>query len=167
MSAMDSSFTSVTKVSVTELSSGSMALSRESRELATDRLAIGQLLGRLLYRFRIELFTAGGGAGSFLEIRFAHLQVWGNVGIEGIRLTALADKANLGLPACSELVNELQEAGYLERKPDPRDGRAKLIFPTPKGREVLDFAGRLVAELDPRWRQPLPEGAFDSACRAL
>jgi hypothetical protein len=42
-----------------------------------------------------------------------------------------------------------------------------LIFPTPKGREVLDTAGRLVADLEQRWRQHLPTGDFDAACRTL
>lgn len=139
----------------------------KSRALPTDRLAVGQILVRLLHRFRVELFEAGEEEGRFLDLRFAHLHVWGNVGIDGIRLTALADRANLGLPACSELVNELQESGYLERRPDPCDGRAKLIFPTPKGREVLDTAGRFVADLEERWRQRLPKGDFDAACRTF
>jgi DNA-binding MarR family transcriptional regulator len=138
-----------------------------SRGLPSDRLAIGQILVRLLHRFRTELFAEGEKEGRFLDIRFAHLQVWGNVGINGIRLTELADRANLGLPACSELVNELQDAGYLERRPDPSDGRAKLIFPTPKGRQVLAMAGRLVADLEQRWRERLPAGDFDAACRTL
>ena len=135
-----------------------------SSGLATDRLAIGQLLVRLLHRFRTELFTLGESDGRFSDIRFSHMHVWGNVGIDGIRLTELADRANLGLPACSELVDELQEGGYLERRPDPDDGRAKLIFPTPKGREVLDMAGRMVAALEQRWGELLQPGDFDAAC---
>jgi DNA-binding MarR family transcriptional regulator len=138
-----------------------------SSGLATDRLAIGQLLVRLLHRFRTELFTLGESDGRFSDIRFSHMQIWGNIGIDGIRLTELADRANLGLPACSELVDELQEGGYLERRPDPGDGRAKLIFPTPKGREVLDMAGRMVAALEQRWGGLLRPGDFDAACRTL
>jgi DNA-binding MarR family transcriptional regulator len=138
-----------------------------SRGLPTDRLAIGQILGRLLFQFRSELFDSAGADGRFHDIRFPHLQVWGNVGIEGIRLTDLATKAQLSLAACSELVDELQGLGYLERQPDPSDGRAKLIFPTAKGRAVLDAAGKAVAELEQRWREQLPPGAFDRACHAF
>jgi DNA-binding MarR family transcriptional regulator len=136
-----------------------------SSELPSDRLAIGQLLVRLLFHFRTELFAEAGGR--FPDLRYPHLQIWGNVGIDGTRLTTLAERANLGLPACSELVDELQRLGYLERRPDPTDGRAKLIFPTTKGREVLDAAGTAVAELEQRWRQELPPGEFDRACRSL
>lgn len=138
-----------------------------SRGLPSDRLAIGQILVRLLHQFRTELFARAEAGGRFLDIRFPHLQVWGNIGIDGIRLTDLAGKAQLSLAACSELVDELQHLGYLMRRPDPSDGRAKLIFPTAKGREVLDTAGQVVAELEQRWRQKLPPGAFDGACRTL
>jgi DNA-binding MarR family transcriptional regulator len=135
-----------------------------SRTLPDDRLAIGQILGRLLYQFRSELFDAAEADGRFLDIRFPHLQAWGNVGTKGIRLTDLAAKAQLSLAACSELVDELQHLGYLERRPDPSDGRAKLISPTDRGRKVLDAAGRAVADLEQRWREKLPPGTFDRAC---
>jgi DNA-binding MarR family transcriptional regulator len=135
--------------------------------LPTDRLAIGQILVRLLQQFRTELFAGAQADGRFGDIRFPHMHVWGNVGVDGVRLTELARRAQLSLAACSELVDELQELGYLERRRDPTDGRAKLIFPTTRGRTVLDEAGRSVAELEQRWRRELPAGAFDAACRSL
>lgn len=103
----------------------------------------------------------------FADLRFAHNQIWGNVGVDGIRLTELAHKANLSLAACSELVNDLQSLGYLERRADPTDGRAKLIHPTPRGRALLDAAGDRVAQIEAEWRARLPRGEFDRACRAL
>jgi DNA-binding MarR family transcriptional regulator len=136
-------------------------------DLPSDRLAIGQLLVRLLHHFRTELFEAEQAGQRFPGIRFAHLQIWGNVGTDGIRLTALAEHANLSLAACSELVNDLERLGYLERRPDPTDGRAKLIHPTTKGRDLLDEAGREVARLEARWRARLPDGDFDAACRTM
>ena len=135
--------------------------------LPTDRQAIGQLVGRLQQHFRAALFSAPGRDEQFPDIRFPHMQIWGNVGIDGVRLTVLAERANLSLAACSELVNELQEAGYLERRPDPSDGRAKLIYPTAKGRGLLAEAGRVVAEVESHWRTLCAPGEFDRACRTL
>jgi DNA-binding MarR family transcriptional regulator len=134
--------------------------------LPTDRLAIGQILVRLLLAFRTELFEDPDLA-RFDGIRFPHLQIWGNVGIDGIRLTELAHRANLSLAACSELVNELQDLGYLERRADPVDGRAKLIFPTRRGRQLLDEAGRGVARIEAHWRALSAPGVFDAACVTL
>ena len=135
--------------------------------LPEDRLAIGQLLVRLLHQFRAELFDEPGREEQFPGLRFAHLQIWGNVGVDGMRLTELADRANLSLAACSELVNELQDLGYLERSRDPTDGRAKLIFPTRQGRQLLDEAGRAVARIEEHWRARCQPDAFDNACSAL
>ena len=90
-----------------------------------------------------------------------------SAGTPEIRLTDLSNRANLGLAATSELVNELQTLGYLERRPDPTDGRAKLIFPTRRGRLLLHEAGTSVARLEQRWREALPPGAFDAAARTL
>jgi Transcriptional regulators len=135
--------------------------------LPDDRIAIGQLLGRLLHHFRAELFVEPEREERFPDLRVPHLQIWGNVGVDGIRLTELADRANLSLAACSELVNELQGLGYLERRLDPTDGRAKLIFPTPRGRQLLSEAGKAVARIEQQWRAQCKPFAFDSACYTL
>ncbi len=137
-----------------------------STPVPTERLAIGQLLVRLLHEFRADLLSAAAGAG-YPDVRLAHLQIWGNVGIDGIRLTQLADRAQLSLAACSELVDDLQRLGYLERRADPADGRAKLIFPTARGRALLNDAGRRVADLEQRWSRSVGPQQFDQACSTL
>ncbi len=137
-----------------------------SNDLPQDRLAVGQLLGRLLRQFRVELFAPAAAHG-YSDLREPHLQIFGNLGIDGIRLTDLATKAQLSLAATSELVTELEELGYLERRPDARDGRAKLIFPTRRGRRALDDAGDRVAEIEDHWAQTVGPEGFSDACRLL
>ena len=66
-------------------------------------------------------------AAGFADQRFAHNAVFANVPPEGIRLTDLADRAGMTKQAMSELVNDLERLGYLRRRPDPTDGRARLI----------------------------------------
>ena len=51
-------------------------MSPSNPQLPTDRLAIGQLLGRLLYVFSTELFSDERQA-DYPDIRFPHLQIWG------------------------------------------------------------------------------------------
>jgi DNA-binding MarR family transcriptional regulator len=137
-----------------------------ARDLPTDRLAVGQLLVRLLYEFRQELIGPAAEQG-YTDIRLPHLQIFGTVGIDGIRLTDLASRAQLSMATTSELVTELQQLGYLERRPDPADARAKLIFPTPRGRQALDDAGDRVAEIEHRWSTLVGRTRFDQACRTL
>jgi hypothetical protein len=101
-----------------------------SRDLPPDRLAIGQLLVRLVRQFRAELFEPAAGHG-YPDMREPHLHIFGNLGVDGVRLTDLAARAQLSLATASELVSDLQDLGYLERRADGTDKRAKLIFPTP------------------------------------
>jgi DNA-binding MarR family transcriptional regulator len=129
-------------------------------------MAIGQLLVRLLHEFRAELFTAAAERG-YTDLRPPHLQIFGNLRGEGVRLTELANRAQLSLAATSELVNDLQHLGYLERRPDPDDGRAKLIAPTPRGATALADAGDHVAEIEEHWAGLIGTDRFAAACQAL
>ena len=137
-----------------------------SRDLPVDRLAVGQLLVRLLAVFRRDLFTAAQDGG-YADIRQAHLHIFGNVGVSGIRLTQLAANAQLSLATTSELVAELESLGYLERRPDASDGRAKLIFPTLRGRAALNDAGDRVAEIERQWAELLGAARFQRTCQSL
>jgi DNA-binding MarR family transcriptional regulator len=100
-------------------------------------------------------------------MRDAHLHIFGNVGVDGVRLATLAGRAQLSLAACAELVDDLQRKCYLERRRDPADGRAKLIFPTVRGREVLAPAGKRVAEIETAWGDHVGPEEFDNAMRVL
>lgn len=136
-----------------------------SSDLPADRLAVGQLLVHLLRQFRMELFAFARDS-AYADIREAHLQVFGNI-YGGARLTELAGRAQLSLAATSELVNDLEHLGYLERRPDPGDGRAKLIVATERGRAALAEAGDRVAEIEEHWSQLIGPSRFSAACRAL
>ncbi|MBP2452817.1 MarR family winged helix-turn-helix transcriptional regulator [Mycolicibacterium lutetiense] len=137
-----------------------------SRELPSDRQAIGQLLVRLLREFRSELADPRTGA-EFSDIRDPHMQIFGNIRIGGIRLTELAHRAQLSLAATSELVNDLTELGYLTRRPDPADGRAKLIDLTARGNAAMSFAAERVADIEQHWARIVGGRDFDQMCTTM
>ncbi|WP_426228388.1 MarR family winged helix-turn-helix transcriptional regulator [Pseudarthrobacter sp. DSP2-3-2b1] len=137
-----------------------------SRDSQPPRLPVGQLLVRLLSEFRRELLAEAESHG-YGDLRPAHLQITGNIGTKGIRLTALAARAQLSLAATSELVNELQKLGYLERRPDPADARAKLIFPTSRGLQLLREASAKVREMEQLWGAYAGEQRFEEALQTL
>jgi DNA-binding MarR family transcriptional regulator len=138
----------------------------QSRHLSSARLPVGQLMVRLLPRFRHELFESRVGT-EFEDLRWVHIQIFGNLGAQGARLTRLAERAKLSLAACAELVDELEAFGYLQRKPDPSDGRAKLICPTPRGRALIAQASRSVAAIEQRWAQLVGGEDFEHALATL
>ena len=67
----------------------------------------------------------------------AHSAVFAQISPEGSRLTDLARGANMSPQAMGELVDELEELGYVVRRPDPTDRRAKLIVLTKKGHACI------------------------------
>jgi DNA-binding MarR family transcriptional regulator len=137
-----------------------------SRDRPPERKAVGQLLVRLLREFRGDLAAPRAEAG-FGDIRDPHMQIFGNVRMGGIRLTELAERAQLSLAATSELVNDLEELGYLERRPDPADGRAKLIDLTKRGGEAMAAAGNRVADIERRWSKVVGAKDFAHMCRTM
>ena len=130
----------------------------------SDRLPIGQLLVNLLRLFRAELAARGEGAASVEGIRPAHLQVFGTIEAEGTRLTDLAERSDLSLSAMSELVDGLQDLGYLERRPDPDDGRAKLVCLTEAGWGAIREGRRQIARIEKDWAAALAGDRFEKLC---
>jgi DNA-binding MarR family transcriptional regulator len=140
--------------------------SGEMWPLPPDRQAIGELLVRLLREFRQDLAKPRADAG-YGDIRDPHMQIFGNIRMGGIRLTELAERAQLSLAATSELVNGLAELGYQARRPDPADGRAKIIELTDCGRALLAVAGERVADIERRWSAAVGPKAFRQMCDTL
>ena len=85
----------------------------------------------------------------------------------GSRLTDLADKAMMTKQAVGEVVTDLERRGYVERIPDPADGRAKIIRLTTKGREVYVTGWRLNKELEEQWAELFGEERVASLREAL
>jgi len=131
-----------------------------------DRRGTGQILNRLLQHFRADLMATHDPL-EFPGVRYPHLHVFGNLGRRGARLTDLAARASLGLAACSELVNDLERLGYVERCSDPTDRRAKLIVPTARGAQLLAASAGVFATIDETWRSLIGADQFDAIMAAL
>src|SRR5919199_2989010 len=68
------------------------------------------------------------------HVREGYGCVFGFIDLEhGSRLTELAERSGITKQAVGEAVAELEQLGYVERVPDPSDGRAKIIRLTPRG----------------------------------
>jgi DNA-binding MarR family transcriptional regulator len=73
----------------------------------------------------------------FPQIRRVHLNLFRNLDLDGTRLTELAARANTTKQSMQELVDELQQLGFVERRPDPSDKRAKCVCFGKRGRKLL------------------------------
>jgi DNA-binding MarR family transcriptional regulator len=84
------------------------------------------------------------------DVRVAHGNVLQFLDDAGTRVSVLAARAQMTKQSMAQLVAHLEAHGYVERVPDPADGRAKLVRSTPRGREVFALVREFIAELDAR-----------------
>jgi DNA-binding MarR family transcriptional regulator len=89
------------------------------------------------------------------EIRTPHGNVFPYLDDDGTRVSVLAERAEITKQSMAELVAHLERHGYVERVPDPDDGRAKLVRATRKGNELYAIAREFVAEVEAGWTRRL------------
>ena len=99
--------------------------------------------------------VAEGAARAGHPIKPSHSAVFGQMTAEGSRLTDLAKGANMTPQAMGELVDELEGLGYLVRKPDPSDRRAKLITLTKSGQRCVTAGVETIGEIERRITEAL------------
>ncbi|MCT9931754.1 MarR family winged helix-turn-helix transcriptional regulator [Planotetraspora sp. A-T 1434] len=63
----------------------------------------------------------------------------------------LADHLGVTKQAASKIVAELEGWGYVERRPHPTDGRARVLGLTAKGRTYVEHADELWRQAEDRW----------------
>ncbi|MEV0063580.1 MarR family winged helix-turn-helix transcriptional regulator [Nocardia sp. NPDC050718] len=82
------------------------------------------------------------------ELRPAHYAVFRYLEPAGSRVTALAEAAGMTQQSMGELVTHLERCGYVERRPDPADRRARLIVTTAAGGAALALAGKHIRRIE-------------------
>lgn len=111
-------------------------------------------LGLLLFipyrAMEIRVLDAVRAAG-FDDLTLAQTRVFQRLHENGSRITELAAAAQVTKQTAGFLVDQLERAGYVERVPDPRDARAKLVRIAARGRRAGEVAARAVTEVEADW----------------
>lgn len=110
-------------------------------------LPLGSLMSAAGARLGARLDAALSEAG-FPDLRGAHAAPFMVVDAEGTRASRLAVRAHMTKQAMGELIAYLVERGYFETVPDPSDGRARLVRPTPKGWRAVDAGVEVITAFD-------------------
>lgn len=97
-----------------------------------------------------RIFTAVQAAG-YEDVTLAQSRLMMNVDPGGTRLSVLAERAQIAKQTATALVDKLEKAGYVERMPDPSDGRARLVRMTEKAKAVLPLARAEEARIEAEW----------------
>jgi DNA-binding MarR family transcriptional regulator len=115
---------------------------------------LGVLASRLLFSLQEELFAKLAAAG-YDDLHPRHAAVLAYLDEDGIRATELAQLSGRHKQIIGRMIDELEELGYVERRPDPEDRRAKLIFPTKRGLEQVRLGDEVIADIEARHAQQI------------
>src|SRR5215218_10479263 len=94
--------------------------------------AIGALL-RLAWQAVRDRIYEGVLEAGYTDLSRAHVLLFRWPTIEGLRPSELATRNQLSRQSINDLLSDLEKRGYLERTPDPTDGRARIVRLTERG----------------------------------
>lgn len=116
------------------------------------RPLIGLLL-RLLYQEYAKEIDAALREAGFDDLRPAHANVFPFVPPEGISVSGLAELARVRKQTMAEAVDQLEHMGYVERRPNPSDGRSRLVFLTERGASVRPVTHATATLVEEHWSE--------------
>ena len=88
-------------------------------------------------------------------VTLAQARVFQRIDPGGSRLTDLAAAAQVTKQTAGFLVDQLEQAGYVERVRDPTDARARLVRITRRGYDAITVAREAEARIEAEWRAHL------------
>jgi DNA-binding MarR family transcriptional regulator len=122
---------------------------------AIGRGDLGFLLAKATQRWN-ELLAERFAAAGYADVRPSY----GSVLLplyeqDGLRMGELARRARLSKQTMTTMIRHLEQDRLVERRPDPHDARASLIFLTPRSRRFQPVAATTLRELDALVRRRL------------
>jgi DNA-binding MarR family transcriptional regulator len=141
-------------------------LAQFSRNLPRHIAGVAQGLNERL----MAQCVAAGHAG----LRASFNQVLARLSNSGTRIVDIANACHITQQAAGQLIGELEKLGYVKRKPDSVDKRAKQLVLTARGDRLLKDCNRLAAATEQELAQAIGARAFASLqaysatlCKAL
>ena len=132
-----------------------MPASEPAAVAALGRDDLGFLLAKATQRWN-ELLAEHFAAAGYADVRPSY----GSVLLplyeqDGLRMGELARRARLSKQTMTTMIRRLEGDRLVERRPDPQDARASLIFLTPRSRQFEPVAAATLRGLDTLARRRL------------
>jgi DNA-binding MarR family transcriptional regulator len=96
-----------------------------------------------------------------VKMQPSYPRLLGNLDTEGTSLSGLARRMGVTRQAVAQLVKEIEAAGFVERRPDPNDGRGVIIAFTPIGRHTLAMAVQVMGEIERDYASVIGEDGLE------
>jgi DNA-binding MarR family transcriptional regulator len=118
---------------------------------------------RVIERDLLKALTAQG----YPAITMVHLNLYRNLDMDGNRLTELASRANMTKQGMQELVDRAEALGFIERRADPHDGRAKAVSFSKDGLLLLDAIRNAVSFVEEQMAERIGKAGVKEIGRLL
>lgn len=147
-------------------SAAANAAYRKSLETAKEASTLQLLFkaARLLDEEAVRRVSALEGAP---HLRRSHTALLPHIDLDGTRISDLAGRLGVSKQAVSELVDDLEAAGVVQRTVDPDDARARRVLFTPRGLEGLLQGLAVLRELERELSRTVGERAIRQLHDAL
>ncbi len=132
--------------------------------------AIGALL-RLAWQAARERIYEGVLEAGYTDLSRAHVLLFRWPTIDGLRPSELATRNQLSRQSINDLLSDLEKRGYLERTPDPTDGRARIVRLTERGWDLSQVLNDTGFATEGEWARVIGEARFaefrDTLCELV
>ncbi|GAA3449499.1 MarR family winged helix-turn-helix transcriptional regulator [Dactylosporangium matsuzakiense] len=115
--------------------------------MTTTPTDLGVLSAQVLFALQKELYRRLAAQGH-PQLRPRHGAVLAYLDREGSRATDLSAQSGQHKQVIGTLVDELEALGYVTRRPDPQDRRAKLVVPTDRGLDFIAKSRAVLADIE-------------------
>ncbi len=106
-------------------------------------------------------------AAGMTDITLAQARIAARIAPDGSRVSDLAQQARVTKQSAASLVEQLEEAEYVERVPDPTDARARLVRLTPRLQRLAEVANAEVARVLAEWADHVGEDRLQQVHETL
>ncbi len=96
---------------------------------------VGAML-RVVWQWVRDQIYVGVVEAGYDDLNPAHVALFRHPSLDGLRPTELAAQLQITKQSVNDLLGHLEARGYVDRKADPADGRARVIRLTAKGRQL-------------------------------
>lgn len=115
----------------------------------------------------VDAVQTGVAERGFPDVRPAHGFAFARIAAGDATTADIAAHLGVTKQSAGELVAALVERGYVTRGPDPRDGRARLLSLTARGRACTEAAEAAAGDAVAGWRSRLGDERFGALHTAL
>ena len=128
-------------------------------DLQTKDLLIGALLrvpAQAIHRRLIQELNRAG----FVELSLSHIPILQYPGPDGVRPSALAERAGMSKQAMNQLLRSVEGLGYIARRDAPAGRQGRVVSFTPRGQAAYRKIQDILREIEREWSEELGPRRF-------